>query len=162
MKVGDGGGSRGYRTPMHDSQLDLNRALVDRYFEMVASGAPQIAELFSEDARWVAPQSSPVGRHHDGKAAVLALMGTGVALYDTSHPMEIQRQAVAATGDRVFVEMTMEAKTGQGQPYRNHYVFVFQIRDGQICEVHEHLDTLYAQRLLFDPVGQTSPLDAPG
>ena len=48
-----------------------------------------------------------------------------------------------------------------GANYENHYVFVFTIRDGRIAEVHEHLDTLYAQRVLFDPLGQRSPLDDP-
>jgi ketosteroid isomerase-like protein len=147
---------------MDDSLLDTNSALVERYFEMVASGDPEIASLFAEDARWVAPQSSPVGQFHNGKAAVLELMGSGVGLYDSSHPMDIQREATAASGDHVFVEMTMEARTAQGEAYRNHYVFVFQIRGGLICEVHEHLDTLYAQRLLFDPIGQASPLDERG
>ncbi len=137
-----------------------NRALVERYFDMVAGGDPEIGTLFSQDAVWVTPQSSPMGRRHEGKSAVLALMSGGVGLYDAETPMEIRRDAIAAAGDRVFVEMTMNARTGQGEPYRNHYVFVFQIREGLIVEVHEHLDTLYAQRKLFDPVGQKSPIDS--
>lgn len=146
--------------PRADATSERNRALVERYFDLVASGSPEIATLFAEDAVWVTPQSSPMGRRHEGKQAVLALMSGGVGLYDPETPMDIQRDAVAATGETVFVEMTMNARTGQGEPYRNHYVFVFQIRDGLIVEIHEHLDTLYAQRKLFDPVGQKSPLDA--
>ena len=73
--------------------------------------------------------------------------------------MDIRREAIAAEGDRVFVEMTIRATSGQGAPYENHYVMVFTLRDGRIVEVHEHVDTLYAQRLLFDPVGWRSPLD---
>ena len=141
---------------------EKNRALVERYFDLVASGDPEIATLFSENAVWVTPQSSPMGRRHEGKDAVLALMSGGVGLYDADTPMEIQRNAVAAEGEHVFVEMTMNARTGQGESYQNHYVFVFQLRDGLIVEVHEHLDTLYAQRKLFDPVGQKSPLEPEG
>ena len=160
-------GLRGYRNPMTDSFLDnggdgssaSNRQIVEHYFDCIASGDPEVATLFSDDAVWVTPQSSPMGRRHEGKEAVLALMGGGVALYDTETPMDIRREAIAAGGDRVFVEMTMEARTGQGEPYLNHYVFVFQLRAGLIVEVHEHLDTLYAQRKLFDPIGQKSPLD---
>lgn len=136
--------------------LDLARL----YFERVAAGDPEVASLFAEDAVWVTPQSSPMGRRHEGKQAVLTLMSGGVGLYDVETPMEIRREAIAATGDHVFVEMTLTARTGQGQPYTNHYVFVFRMRAGLIVEVHEHLDTLYAQRKLFDPVGQRSPLDA--
>ncbi len=141
-------------------QNERNLALIDRYFELMASGDPEIAALFADDARWVTPASSPMAGPFEGKAAVLELMGGGIGLYDAEHPFEIHQDAVAATGESVFVEMTMVARTGQGEPYKNRYVFVFTIRDGLICEVHEHLDTLYAQKLLFDPVGQRSPLDS--
>ena len=137
-----------------------NQALVERYFEMVAAGDPTIEKLFSEDAVWLTPPSSPMGIRHEGKPAVLALMAGGVGLYDASAGMDIQREAIAAMGDHVFVELTLVARTGQGEAYRNHYVFVFTLRGGLIVEVHEHLDTLYAQRKLFDPLGQKSPLDA--
>jgi len=33
------------------------------------------------------------------------------------------------------------------------------IRDGRIAEVREYVDSLYAQRKLFDPAGMVSPLD---
>jgi len=137
-----------------------NRALVERYFEMMQAGDPEIGSLFCEDVSWVAPQSSPIGQRHEGKAAVLELMGLGVGLYDMSQPMRIEFDAIAAEADHVFVEMTLSATTRTGDPYRNHYVFVFRMRQGKIAEIHEYLDTLYTQRLLFDPAGQTSPLDA--
>jgi len=143
------------------NEASSNQTRVERYFERVVSGDPAVAELLAEDVRWLAPQSSPVGRVHQGKPAVLALMASGVGLYDTRHPMDIQREAIVASGEHVFVEMTIVATTGAGEPYENHYVMVFRLRDGLIVEVHEHLDTLYAQRKLFDPVGQASPLDAP-
>lgn len=144
---------------MHEALTERNRALIDRYFEMMSTGDPEIGSLIAEDARWLVPQSSPVGRLHEGKAAVLALMGSGVGLYDPDVPMQIDRTATAATDDHVFVEMTITGQSKQGEPYKNHYVMVFQVRDGLIAEVREHLDTLYAQRVLFDPIGWTSPLD---
>lgn len=137
-----------------------NRSRVEQYFEMMQKGDPGLGELFCEDICWIAPQSSPVGARHEGKAAVLGLMRTGVDLYDLSQPMQVQIEAMAAEADRVFVEMTMTATTRSGAPYENRYVFVFRFRDGRIAEIHEHLDTLYTQRMLFDPIGQASPLDA--
>lgn len=137
------------------------RAIVERYFEMMQAGDPEIGALFAEEIVWIAPQSSPVGRRHEGKAAVLALMGQGTGLYDAAHPMSIDFTSFAAEADSVFVEFTLCARTGQGEPYENHYVFLFRIRGGLIREIHEHLDTHYAQRKLFDPNGVESPLDAP-
>jgi len=145
---------------MTDSGPEAHRAIVERYFASVGSGDPEIGALFSDDAVWIAPQSLPVGRRHEGKAAVLELMGKGVGLYDMSLPMEMEIDAMAAEDEHVFVEMTLRARTLAGEAYRNHYVFVFRIRGGLIVEIREHLDTLYAQKLLFDPVGQRSPTES--
>ncbi|MBK7947639.1 MAG: nuclear transport factor 2 family protein [Deltaproteobacteria bacterium] len=136
-----------------------NLALVDRYFECLGKGDPSIAELFAADARWLAPQSAPVGRLHEGLEAVLALMASGIGLYDSTRPMEIERTASLAGDELVYIEMTIRATTGSGEPYENHYVMVFALRDGRIAEVREYVDSLYAQRKLFDPVGLVSPLD---
>jgi ketosteroid isomerase-like protein len=142
-----------------ESTPAAHRAIVERYFEMMQRGDPELAGLFCEDVCWIAPQSSPVGRRHEGLAAVLELMQTGVDLYDMSQPMDLETEAVAAEGQHVFVELTLRAKTRAGEPYANHYVFVFRFRGGRIAEIHEHLDTHYTQRMLFDPVGQNSRLD---
>ncbi len=139
--------------PSDESDPDP-RAIVERYFEMMRAGDPEIASLFADDVRWIAPGSSPVGSLHEGKPAVLELMSTGLGLYDTTRPMEMDFTAIAAEGERVFVEMTLRATTRSGEPYENQYVFVFCIRDGRIIEIHEYLDTLYAQEKLFDPVGE--------
>ncbi len=142
-------------------QPAAQRAIVERYFAMMQAGDPEIGSLFADEIVWVAPQSSPVGRRHEGKAAVLALMGQGTGLYDAEHPMSLEFTAFAAEGENVFVEFTLRARTGQGEAYENHYVFLFRIRDGLIQEIHEHLDTGYAQRKLFDPHGVKSALDTP-
>lgn len=136
-----------------------NLDLVDRYFELLQKGDPGIGGLFTPDARWLAPQSAPVGRVHAGLDAVLALMASGLGLYDTTRPMQIERTACLAGDERVYVEMTIRATTKRGEPYENHYVMVFELRGDRIAEVREYVDSLYAQRKLFDPVGMASPLD---
>ena len=143
-----------------ESPAARNREIVERYFSLMQAGAPEIEALFTQDARWLAPQSSPLGRRHEGKAAVLELMGSGVGLYDSTQPMTIEFDAIAAEGEYVFVELTLSATTGSGKPYRNHYVFVFRLRDGLIAEIHEHLDSLYTQRMLFDRAASASPQDS--
>jgi ketosteroid isomerase-like protein len=144
---------------MPRSKPKTNREVVEHYFRSVQTADPEIGALFSPDVCWVAPQSSPVGRRHEGKEAVLAMMATGIGLYDPSHPMHIEFESMAAEGDRVFVEMSLSARTAAGAPYLNHYVFVFRLAEGLIVEIHEHFDTHYTQRMLFDPTGQRSPLD---
>ncbi len=149
------------RSPSSDS-AKRNVALVDRYFEQLQKGDPGIRELFAPDARWLAPQSAPVGRRHEGIDAVMSLMAGGLGLYDLTRPMQIERTASLAGEKLVYVEMTIRATTKAGEPYENHYVMAFQIAGGRIVEVREYVDSLYAQHMLFDPAGQPSPLDRRG
>ena len=156
-------GFGGYRNRMTESRSDgaaphPNLALIDRYFDMIERGDPEIGSLLTDDVVWRTPQSSPMAGPWVGKAAVLEGMGGGVGLY-AEGTLDLQTAVRAASADHVFVEMKLTATTAGGSPYENDYVFVFVIRDGRIAEVREHLDTHYAQRILFDPVGQSSPLD---
>ena len=82
------------------------------------------------------------------------LMGSGGDLYDASAPMEVAIEDMVAEGESVCVQTTINATTASGEPYENHYHFVFRIREGRIVAVKEYVDTLYAQRMLFDPQGE--------
>ena len=127
-----------------------NKAVVHEYLRAMSSGDPRLPELLTEDVTWWVPPSSPLGGLREGKAKVLELMASGVGLYDMTVPFEIEVEAVVGDGDWVAVQMVMSARTAKGQPYRNHYHFAFRLRDGKICAVKEYVDTLYAQRMLFD------------
>ncbi len=127
-----------------------NRRAIKDYFEKMAAGAPEIPELFTDDVSWWVPQTSPLGGTHQGRDAVLALMGHGVDLYDRSVPMDIHVEEMVAEGDQVCVQLVVRARTAKGEDYENHYHFAFRLRGGKICAVKEYLDTLYAQRKLFE------------
>jgi ketosteroid isomerase-like protein len=127
--------------------IEENKALVREYFRRVQAGDPALPELFAEDVTWWAPQSSPLGGTHRGRAAVLALMGKGVDLYQLPLRMEIEE--VVAERDWVCVQLVIEAKTAAGLPYRNDYHFAFRVRDGRIAQVREYVDTQYVAERLF-------------
>lgn len=129
---------------------DANKQLVRRYLAAMASGDPTLPDLLSDDVTWWVPPSSPLGGLHEGKAAVLALMASGVGLYDASVPFGIEVEVLIGEGEWVALQMVMTARTAKGAPYRNHYHWAFRVRDGRICAVKEYVDTLAAQRLLFD------------
>jgi ketosteroid isomerase-like protein len=126
-----------------------NKRLVRRYFEAMRSDRVGLPELLADDVTWWAPSSSALGGLSAGRAAVLERMASGVGLYDSSHPMDVTIEQMVAEDDWVSVQMTLEARTARGEPYRNHYHFAFRIEDRRIREVREHLDTLYAQQKLF-------------
>ncbi len=129
---------------------EANKAVVREYLRAMSSGDPCLPELLTEDVTWWVPPSSPLGGLKEGKASVLELMASGVGLYDMTTPFEIEVEALVAEADWVAVQLVMRARTAKGQPYRNYYHFAFRLRAGRICAVKEYLDTLYAQRMLFE------------
>jgi ketosteroid isomerase-like protein len=129
---------------------EANKQLVQRYLRAMSSGDPALPDLLTDDVTWWVPPSSPLGGLREGKAQVLALMASGVGLYDMSVPFQIEIEALVADGEWVAVQMVMTARTAKGQPYRNFYHFAFRVRGGKICAVKEYVDTLYAQRMLFE------------
>ena len=136
---------------------EANKAVIRDYFERVQRGDPAVADLIAEDASWWVPPASPLGGVYEGKARVLELMGSGVDLYDPAVPMQIQVEEMVAEGAWVCVPLVLEAATARGEPYRNHYHFAFRLRDGKIIIAKEYVDTLYAQRMLFDPALSDAP-----
>ncbi len=126
-----------------------NKQRVREYFDALGRGDPLLPSLLAADVTWWVPPSSPLGGLYEGRDAVLALMGSGIDLYDRGTPMKIGIRSMVAEGDRVCAETTLEARTARGEDYLNHYHFAFRLRDGRICEVREYVDTLYAQRKLF-------------
>ena len=136
---------------------EANKAVIRDYFERVQRGDPAVADLIAEDASWWVPPASPLGGVYEGKARVLELMGSGVDLYDPAVPMQIQVEEMVAEGEWVCVQLVIEAATARGEPYRNHYHFAFRLRDGKIIIAKEYVDTLYAQRMLFDPALSNAP-----
>jgi ketosteroid isomerase-like protein len=127
--------------------IEENKALVREYFRRMQAGEPTVAEMMAEDITWWVPQSSELGGTHRGKAAVLALMGKGVDLYQL--PLRVEIEEMVAERDQVCVQLVVEAKTAAGLPYRNDYHFAFRIRDGKLAAVREYVDTKYASDLLF-------------
>ncbi|NQZ98609.1 MAG: nuclear transport factor 2 family protein [Myxococcales bacterium] len=126
-----------------------NKAIVRVYFDKMTSGAVDLPDLLADDVTWWVPPSSKLGGTHEGKAAVLELMGSGVDLYDADTPLDVEIEQMVAEDDWVTVQTTITGKTARGEDYRNHYHFAFQLRDGKIVLVKEYVDTLYAEQKLF-------------
>jgi len=127
--------------------MEQNKAIVREYFRRIESGDAKITDLLSDDVTWWVPQSSALGGTHSGKAAVLALMGQGVDLYQP--PLHVVVEEMIAERDWVCAQVVIEAKTAAGLPYRNDYHFAFRVRDGRIVAVREYVDTQYAAEKLF-------------
>ena len=89
----------------------------------------------------------------------LAMLGD---LYDANTGINTEVLNLTAEEDRVVAEVCIRGRSAHsGEPYENLYVFLFWIRDSVFREVHEHLDTAYAERVLLKPAGIESGADMP-
>ena len=123
-----------------------NRALIERYFDLVMRGQGDPADVFADDVTWHLPKSNPMGREHVGRAAVLEMLGSGVDLYEPGS-MSTEIHAVVADDDFVAVRLTFHTRTASGRDYDGEYQFLFGCRDGRIVDVWESPDTLYQEQM---------------
>lgn len=137
--------------------IEENKAVVRRYFEAVNSGdMDTITALLDENVSFWVPPSLPDGVEFRGRDMVLRLFTESVSLYDADAGLTVDIQTMTAEDDRVAVELTIRGKAAAGgAAYENSYHFLFRVRQGRITQIREHLDSLYAFRVLFEPAGIT-------
>lgn len=132
------------------SSVEASKQAIWDYFEKMRTGESGTADLFTEDVTWWVPPSLPLAGTYEGREAVVTMMAEGIHLYDMTTPMQVDVLEMVAEPDRVCVQLVIRARTAKGEDYENHYHFAFRLREGKICAVREYVDTLYAQRKLFD------------
>ncbi len=127
-----------------------NKQVIRDYFDALAkSDYPTALGFFADDITWWVLPSSPLAGNYVGKDAVLELFGKGTGLYDASVPLQPQLTGVVAEGDKVACEVVITGRTAKGKDYKNHYHFLFEVKNGKITGAKEYVDTLYAQQTLF-------------
>jgi hypothetical protein len=138
--------------------VEANKAVVRRYFKAIEEADyDAIAMLLADEVRFWLPPSVPDGVEFAGRHEVMRNIVESIAgLYDTRVGLHPEIQHLTAEDDRVAAELVIRGRSkASGRDYENHYHFLFVLRDGRIAEFHEHLDTLYAFRALFEPAGIT-------
>ena len=138
--------------------VEANKAIVRRYFKAIEEADYDTIEtLLADQVRFWLPPSVPDGVEFAGRHEVMRNIVESIAgLYDTRVGLHPEIQHLTAEDDRVAAELVIRGRSkASGRDYENHYHFLFVIRDGRIAEFHEHLDTLYAFRALFEPAGIT-------
>ena len=107
--------------------------------------ADGVGRLLTDDVEHFWPSSfraEPVV----GRKAVAEGLTTGVArFFDVS---TLQRRIVRTTiaGGVAAVEQELTARTADGRPYQNRYVWIYEFEGLQIRRMIEHADTLWAAR----------------
>jgi hypothetical protein len=127
-----------------------SKTVLSRYVETVQAGdAAAIRDCFAEDAVWQLDGELPISGTWRGREAILnEFLATAMSYYQPgSVSLEITR--LVAEGEHAVMEWTSRARNTRGEPYENHCIGVFTVRDGRIVHVHEYMDTLYAHQVAF-------------
>jgi ketosteroid isomerase-like protein len=119
--------------------------VLDAWRAFATHDAARIAPLFTPDAEWLAPPGNAaariVGTHHlVGRERITRFIAEEFPAVFGSE-ITIEFRTVIAEGDSVVVEERMRATLPGDRPYDVSYCFVFELRDGLIHRVREHLDT---------------------
>lgn len=117
-----------------------NRQLVDAAFQRWATGGSGFFdEVLHDDVVWTIVGSGPsAGTYRGRQAFVERAVAPFVARLAT--PIKPVSRQVWADGDHVIVRWNGEATAGDGQPYRNSYVWIFRMRGGRAVEATAFLD----------------------
>jgi len=116
-----------------------------------------IAALSRADTDWVLDHyaddmvmwtagSLPISGPHD-KSEIRALMDGILSAFPNG--LDFTITALTAEADRVAIEAESRGTHVSGKPYHNQYHFLMRVRDGQVIELKEYLDTLHANEVLL-------------
>jgi ketosteroid isomerase-like protein len=120
----------------------LHRARADRDPDAAAA-------VLTADVVHIMP-SSFVPEPVVGRDAVAAGLTTGVSAWFEPDSMNREILRTTIDGDVAAVEQVLRCRTKDGRPYENNYVWIYEFRDGLICRMIEHADTLRAARAFGD------------
>ena len=127
-----------------------SKKVVEQYVAAVQAGdRDRIGGCFAEDAVWQLDGELPISGTWEGRDTILNdFLGTAMQYYQPGS-VELTITSLIAEGENVAMEWTSQARTNDGEPYLNHCIGVFTVRDGRIARVREYMDTLYAHRAAF-------------
>ncbi len=96
--------------------------------------------LLADDITWTNIGSTKFSGKYIGKKAFTEdLLGPLFGQLKAGIASKIER--LTAEGDTVVAQTSGTAETVDGVPYNNTYCQVIQVRDGQISDVKEYMDT---------------------
>jgi ketosteroid isomerase-like protein len=120
--------------------------------KFLASGLSE--EYITEDFRWIVPASLSRQNGGDFRANGLAkrIHEIHEQIYDVPS-MQNEVHFLIGEGEWAAYEFEVRAKNKVGDDYHNQYCLTFHARDGKIDLVREHVDSMYANEVLFKPAG---------
>ena len=129
------------------SQIEKNKGLVQEFFNLLSSGSDEYLDFYTEESLiWTAGENAIGGSRSKGE-----VVGFAKTILD-SFPEGIAFKVVnlVAENDCVAAEVEGSAMHVSGKPYNNKYHFLLKIKDNEILELKEYMDTQLAAKVLLD------------
>jgi uncharacterized protein len=124
-----------------DMSIAENRRIVQAFYDAGNRGDTEgFLGLLAKDISWTNIGSMKFSGTYVGKDELTARL-IGPLFGQLKDGITATIHNMIAEGDFVVVQLTGQAETKEGRPYNNTYCHVFRIRDGEIVEVTEYLDT---------------------
>lgn len=113
----------------------------------------RMRQLMHDAATWTVPKSAVAAYAgtHQGASVIADMMVGAVEQAFDSNGVHHEVGLCVAEGDHVVIETRMTARQATGKTYANDYVFIFNIADGHIASIREHVDTAYAIQFFAAP-----------
>jgi uncharacterized protein len=103
--------------------------------------------LLTDDATWAFQLGMPQATIRDSRIwpareAMRQIVSDLFGLFDPDG-FSVEMTRVIAQDDNVAVEYQASGRTARGAEYQNFYVTLLRFRDGKVCDVRPHNDTLH-------------------
>ena len=128
------------------SQIEKNKELVQEFFNLLSSGSDKYLDFYNDESViWTAGENA-IG----GSRSKSEVVGFAKSVLD-SFPGGINFNVVnlVAENDYVAAEVEGSGMHVSGKPYNNKYHFLLKIKDNEILELKEYMDTQLAAKVLL-------------
>ena len=128
------------------SQIEKNKELVQEFFNLLSSGSDKYLDFYNDESViWTAGENA-IG----GSRSKSEVVGFAKSILD-SFPEGITFNVVnlVAENDYVAAEVEGSAMHVSGKPYNNKYHFLLKIKNNEILELKEYMDTQLAAKVLL-------------
>ena len=116
------------------------------FFETLSAGSEKYLDFYTDDSViWTAGDNSIGGIRT--KKEIISFAQNILAAFPDSVMFKIT--GMIAEDEKVAVEISGEAIHASGQTYNNQYHFLLRIKDGEILELKEYMDTPLAAKILL-------------
>lgn len=121
-----------------DDAAQQNREIVREAFDRWAAGG-SVFDILSPGVIWTIHGSGPVAGTYDG-IVDFTQRASRPLVSRLAEPLVPEVHDIWAVGDTVIIRFDASSTTTSGQPYRNQFVWIFRLEDGEVAEAEAFLD----------------------